>query len=256
MQLETVIVTGASSGVGHVVATQLLAQGKRVILMARRTEPMVALANQYRGQAHVYQCDVSVAQQVAATMQVVLERFATIDAIVHCAGFGIFANAVDTPIEQVEGMLLTNVSGGIHLNQLLLPQFKQQGYGHIMMIASVAGKIGTPKSSVYAASKFALVGYTDALRMEVAADGIFVTTINPGPIETPFFEIADPSGEYLKNIARFSLTPEQVATKMVRFLGKKKREVNLPLAMAFAARVHAFFPRTVEAIAKPFFLKK
>lgn len=129
MQIETVIVTGASSGVGHVVAEQLLAQGKRVILMARRTEPMVVLANQYRGQAHVYQCDVSVAQQVVETIQMVLERFPVIDAIVHCAGFGIFANAVDTTIEQVEGMLLTNVSGGIHLNQLLLPQFKQQGYG-------------------------------------------------------------------------------------------------------------------------------
>lgn len=256
MQLETIIVTGASSGVGEVVATQLLAQGKQVILMARRTAPMLKLAHEYKGRAHVYQCDVSVAQEVVATMEAVLARFKTIDAIVHCAGFGIFANAVDTPIEQVEGMLLTNVSGGIHLNQLLLPRFKQQGHGHIMMIASVAGKIGTPKSSVYAASKFALVGYTDALRMEVAADGIFVTTINPGPIVTPFFDIADPSGEYLKNIARFSLTPEQVATKMMRYLGKKKREVNLPVAMAFAARVHAFFPRTVEAIAKPFFLKK
>lgn len=253
---RTIIMTGASSGVGFEIASQLLKQGDTVILLARRIETMTKLVEDYPAKGYVYTCDVSNSDAVKITITSILEKFPRIDGVIHCAGFGLFELAEKTPIKSVEGMLLTNVSGGIHINQLLLPRFKAQQAGHIMMVASVAGKLATPKTSAYAASKFAVIGYANALRMEVAADNIFVTTINPGPITTPFFDIADKEGTYLKDVARFSLQPEVVASKMIKLIGKRKRELTLPFTMALGARLHSLFPRTVEWIAKPFFLKK
>ena len=86
--------------------------------------------------------------------------------------------------------------------------------------ASMAGKIATANSSVYAATKFAVIGFSDALRLELADKGVYVTTVNPGPIETSFFDQADPSGAYLESVKKFVLSPKYVAKKIIRILGK------------------------------------
>ena len=98
----------------------------------------------------------------------------------------------------------------------------EQGRGHIINIASMAGKIATANSSVYAATKFAVIGFSDALRLELADKGVYVTTVNPGPIETSFFDQADPSGAYLESVKKFVLSPKYVAKKIIRILGEKQ----------------------------------
>ena len=92
-------------------------------------------------------------------------------------------------------------------------------------------------------------GFSDALRLELADKGVYVTTVNPGPIETSFFDQADPSGAYLESVKKFVLSPKYVAKKIVRILGKNKREVNLPRLLAVAHKGYTLFPRISDKLA-------
>lgn len=125
-----------------------------------------------------------------------------------------------------------------------------------MNIASQAGKIATPKSSIYSATKHAVLGYTNSLRMELSDQRIFVTAVNPGPIETNFFTIADEKGTYVKNVKKFMLKPEYVAKKVVDAMLTPTREINLPRWMNTGSVVYALFPRLFERLGKRMFNKK
>lgn len=133
---------------------------------------------------------------------------------------------------------------------------KNRRSGHIINIASQAGKIATPKSSVYAATKHAVLGFTDSLRMEAEQHGIFVTAVNPGPIRTNFFHIADQSGEYVKNVERWMLSPEKVAKRVVSIMMTPTREVNMPRWMNIGSQLYRLFPSVVEKVGKRAFFKK
>ncbi|RTR35461.1 SDR family NAD(P)-dependent oxidoreductase [Robertmurraya yapensis] len=133
---------------------------------------------------------------------------------------------------------------------------KTQRSGHIVNVASQAGKIATPKSSVYSATKHAVLGYTNSLRMEVTDSNIFMTTVNPGPIATNFFEIADEKGTYVKNVQRIMLKPDYVAEKIVSAMLTKRREINLPRWMNVGSVFYALFPNLFERFGKRSFNKK
>jgi uncharacterized protein len=139
---------------------------------------------------------------------------------------------------------------------MVLPAMKQRRSGHIINIASQAGKIATPKSSVYSATKHAVLGYTNSLRMEVADDNIYVTAVNPGPIATNFFEVADKQGTYVKNVKRFMLQPEYVAKQVVNRMMTRTREINLPRWMSPGSIFYSLFPRTFELFGKRVFNQK
>lgn len=139
---------------------------------------------------------------------------------------------------------------------MVLPVMKQQKGGHIINVASMAGKIATPKSSVYSATKHAVLGYSNSLRLELADDNVFVTTVNPGPIATNFFNIADEQGTYVKNVQRYMLQPEFVAKKITDAMLTKTREINLPRWMNAGSVIFALFPRLFEKAGKKVFNKK
>ena len=113
----------------------------------------------------------------------------------------------------------------------------------------MAGKIATPKSSVYSATKAAVLGYSDALRLELKPLGISVMTVNPGPIRTKFFDKADKSGNYLEKINGIVLNPELVAEKIVHSIGTAKRELNLPFFFNIANVGYTLFPRLGDFLA-------
>ena len=129
-----------------------------------------------------------------------------------------------------------NTFATMTFSRLMAEKMVEQGHGHIINIASMAGKIATANSSIYAATKFAVIGFSDALRLELADKGVYVTTVNPGPIETSFFDQADPSGAYLESVKKF-------------VLGKNKREVNLPRLLAVAHKGYTLFPRISDKLA-------
>ncbi|MBC1434661.1 SDR family oxidoreductase [Listeria rocourtiae] len=255
---KTVMITGASNGLGAEMARQVATQGAHTILTARRTEKLAELSTQIQADYGVisayYKMDMTNFVEVEEVVQRIGDT--KIDVLVNCAGFGIFEEAVTTDFVTVERMFDTNVLGLMRLTQLVLPSMLARKSGHIINIASQAGKIATPKSSAYAATKFAVLGYSNALRMEVSPAGIHVTTVNPGPIATSFFDIADKSGDYLNNVGFLVLKPEKVAAKIVGIMGKPKREINLPFLMNIISRMYQVMPRVIEFFGKGAFEKK
>lgn len=256
---KTVLITGASSGLGEKLAFYAAQSDANVILLARNEAKLAQISVQikesFQVKADYYRLDITDFKELEQVAKFILARH-EIDVLINCAGFGLFETAENTPFETVEAMFDTNVLGLIRLTQLFIPYFKQKKSGHIIQIASQAGKISTPKSSAYAATKFAVLGYSNALRMELKGDNIKVTTVNPGPIATHFFDIADESGEYLKSVGFLVLKPEKVAEKTIRIIGKNRREVNLPFLMNIGTRIYQVIPSVVEFFGRSAFMKK
>ena len=128
------------------------------------------------------------------------------------------------------------------LTRLVASQMIEQGHGHIFNIGSMAGKITTPKSAAYSATKAAVIAFSDGLRLELKPFNIFVTTVNPGPVATNFFEVADHSGSYLNSVKNMVLDPDKLAVEIVNTFNRRKREINRPRYMEFASVLYKMAP--------------
>jgi uncharacterized protein len=149
-----------------------------------------------------------------------------------------------------------NVYGLVASTKMVLPAMMQRKKGHIINIASQAAKISTPKSSLYAATKHAVLGFTNSLRLEVKEHNIYVTSVNPGPMKTEFFTIADKEGNYIKNVGRWMLDPNKVAKIIVDSMLTSRREINLPGWMNAGSTLYQLMPKLVELLAGKAFFKK
>lgn len=260
LQGKNIIITGASGGIGEKMARICAERGANLALVARRSEKLAAmkeeLTQRYTVDVQIFSLDVADVAQVEQVFPLIINHFKVIDVLVNNAGFGIFTYAHDADINEVKSMFAVNVLGLIACTQQVLPTMMAAKGGHIINVASQAGKIATPKSSAYAATKHAVLGYSNSLRMEVAAHGIYITTVNPGPIETDFFDIADKEGNYVKNVQRYMLKPEFVASKVVDVMLTPTREVNLPRWMNLGSKVFAIAPRLFEWAGRGVFNKK
>lgn len=257
---KTVFITGASGGIGAEIARQCAEQGANLALFARSLEKLQKLKKEleerFPGKIMVYRLDVSDTEQIKEVFTKALEDFSGIDVLVNNAGYGVFRYAHDVTLEDIKGMFSVNVVGLIYCTRVVLPVLRKQKSGHIINIASQAGKIATPKSSVYSASKHAVIGYSNSLRMELDDYNVNVTTVNPGPIETNFFAIADEKGTYVKNVKKYMLKPQYVAKKVVNAMLTSKREINLPRWMNLGSYMYTLFPRLFEKAGKKAFNKK
>jgi len=251
---KNIVITGASGGIGAEIAKLCAASGANLVLLARRLDKLEQLQSELQ-QKHnvkvdVFQLDVSNTDQVQAVFRQIFETIGDIDILVNNAGFGVFREAHEASIDEIKGMFEVNVVGLMACTSMVLPKMRARRFGHIINIASQAGKIATPKSSVYSATKHAVLGYTNSLRMELTDYNVQVTSVNPGPIATNFFNIADEQGTYVKNVQRFILQPEFVARKVVDSMLTKAREINLPRWMNMGSVVYVLFPRLFERIGK------
>ena len=175
---RVVLVTGASSGIGQACAAYLAARGLRVYGASRRGDAMTA-ANVTMLTADVSQ-DHSVDQAVAT----VLDREGRLDVVVNNAGMGIAGPVEDTTVEQAKAQFEVNFFGAFRVCRAVLPVMRSQGEGYIVNIGSIGGILAIPYQSMYSASKFALEGLSEALRMEVRGFGIRVVIIEPGDHKT------------------------------------------------------------------------
>lgn len=257
---KNIIITGASGGIGAEMATFCAERGGNLILLARNLERLnqlkVVLENRFQVKVSVHKLDVSNTNEVQAIFSTILTEFDQIDVLINNAGFGIFKEASEASMDEIKGMFAVNVVGLMACTRMILPKMKAQKSGHIINIASQAGKIATPKSSVYSATKHAVLGYTNSLRLELSKYNIYVTAVNPGPIETNFFDIADEKGTYVKNVKKFMLKPEYVAKKVVDAMLTPTREINLPRWMNAGSIVYALFPSLFERLGRRAFEKK
>ncbi|WP_442603381.1 SDR family NAD(P)-dependent oxidoreductase [Paenibacillus sp. KN14-4R] len=253
---RVIVITGASSGIGAEMAVQIAAKGGIPVLIGRSEQKLNEVIAGIKGEHSTYVMDVSDGAAVEHTMNQIIERYGRVDILINNAGFGVFSSFLEAPVEEFEAMMDVNYMGIIRCTKAILPQMIERHSGHIVNIASIAGKIGTAKSTGYSASKHAVLGLTNALRQELAGTGIKVTAINPGPIATPFFEKADPTGNYVKGIAGFMLQPAQVAQVVIRSIEKEQDERNLPRLFAVGAKFAQLFPRTFNRVSVKFLNKK
>lgn len=248
LQGKIVLITGASSGIGALCAQKLSAEGAIPILTARSEKKLTHISQSIGGTHEWLKMDVTDAKEVQSCVGKIIEKYGKIDIVLNNAGYGQFESFVDMPVSAFEDMMDVNYMGTVRVTKAVLPYMLEAGYGQIVNVASMAGKIGTAKSVSYTATKHAVLGFSNALRQEFRKSGIHVTTINPGPIDTPFFEQADPDGGYIKNLRGFIMKPEYVADKIVQAILRRKEEVNLPRSAAVGMRFYQLFPRFADRL--------
>jgi len=240
----TALVTGASSGIGRLLALRLAGKGARVALVARRVDLLEELASQIRegpGDSMVLGCDVSDPEQVAATTARALEQFGVIDLLINNAGYGHHRRFLEWDVADMEKMMRVNYLGALYFTKAVLPAMVARRRGWLVFMASVAGRIAVPEESAYAASKFAMVGLAESLALEVEDAGVHVLTVTPGTIRTPFFD--SEALERMPAVARRTMVePEALVDAILKALAHGKRELTYPRRIALAYIVRALFP--------------
>ncbi|MFQ5847648.1 MAG: SDR family oxidoreductase [Candidatus Methylomirabilales bacterium] len=243
---QVVIVTGASSGIGRETAL-LFARGKaRLALAARRKERLETLENEIHGlgsEAVSLPTDVARQDDVEAMVHRALERFGRVDVLVNNAGSGLFASVEETSPEDMEAILRVNFLGAFYGIRAALPIMQRQGSGHIINIASIIGKRGVPLYGAYCASKFALVGLSESLRLELHQSSIAVSVICPVGTATEFFDTAkDPRGRKLGPKPPIQ-TPTHVARAIIRCTTSPRPEVIVYPPARLLVVLNALSPR-------------
>ena len=180
---KTILVTGASSGIGRATALELLRDGHTVYGAARRVESMNAITE---AGGRALPLDVTNDAELERTVQTMITEQSKIDVLVNCAGFGLYGAAEDVPLADARYQLEVNLFGPARLIQLVLPHMRSEGAGTVVNVSSMGGEITFPLGAWYHASKHALEAYSDALRQEVRRFGIEVVLIQPGIINTEF----------------------------------------------------------------------
>jgi len=257
---KKIIITGASGGLGEQFAWQVAENGGTPIMIARSLDKLQQIRDRLRDElgvkAFIYQADLSDGEQIDRLFPKLLSVHMGIDALINNAGFGRFESVSEMNWEETLRMFELNVFALIRCTRHVLPHFLEKQQGHIINIASQAGKIATPKSAAYSATKHAVIGFTNVLRQETANTGVYVTSVNLGPVRTNFFNLADPGGGYVRSVDRYMLDPEKVAGRVTGALFTKKREINMPWWMDTASRMYQMFPGVMETLLKKQFNKK
>ncbi len=214
---KVAVVTGASSGLGLAFSRALIDRGAHVFGLARSAERLEQLRDELGQRFHPIPCDVTDEAQVAHAFEAVEREAGRLDVLVNNAGLGKFGPVDELPLNHWAAQLDTNLSGVFLCTRAAVPSMKRQnaktGFGgHIVNIASVAGLVGNPQLTAYNATKFGLRGFSEALMKEVREDGIKVTCIYPGSVDTGFAGVAGSRG------APNPMQPEDIAATLVHVL--------------------------------------
>lgn len=188
------LITGASSGIGAALALRLAAKGARVVLAARRADRLNDVAERVRaagGTPLVLVADLSHESECRRIVDETVHAFGTIDILVNNAGRGNMASVEDTSTEQLESMMRLNVYAPLWSTAQALPVMRANDQGHIVMIASVAGRMGYPFNAAYVAAKHAVVGFTASLRAELYGTNVHATVVNPAGVITEWADATE-----------------------------------------------------------------
>jgi NADP-dependent 3-hydroxy acid dehydrogenase YdfG len=186
---KVLLITGASSGIGAATARHAVDAGWRVALAARSEDKLAELAKELGGDdtATAIRCDVTSWDDQQAAVKAAIERFGRLDAFLANAGFGAARGFQEEDVDHWKAMIDTNVYGAALSIRAALAPFREQGHGHMLLMGSVAGRRALP-GSLYSATKWAVTAMGESLRAEVADTAIKTTVIEPGMVDTPFFD--------------------------------------------------------------------
>ncbi len=220
---KVALVTGGSKGIGLAVAEAILERGGSVAICARNVPEVQAVGKQleerFPKRVLALGCDVRRENEVEATFAAVDERFGGIDVLVNNAGVGFFKNLEKMTLEEWNSIIETNVTGVFLCCRAAVPRMRTRGGGYIVNLSSLAGKNAFPQATAYNASKFALNGMSEALMQEVRHDGIRVSYVMPGSVNT-YFNSGTPDASM-----SWQLQPEDIARVVVDLLGHDARSL-------------------------------
>jgi short-subunit dehydrogenase len=246
---KTVIVTGASSGIGRETALAFAEAGSNVVLAARRQDDLDKIVAEHPlwcDRLLPVRADVTRDDDVARLIDATISRFRKVDILVNNAGAGMRAFVADVHFEDARQLMELNFFGAVRCIQAVLPHMKQQGGGQIVNVGSVLSAFATPRNGIYCASKFALRALSNALRLELRPAGIEVILVMPGYTDTPFF---DKMIRYdgARHTSPFKgQHPRQVARAILHACRRHKREVVLTVPGHLGVWMARFTPRLLD----------
>lgn len=255
---KVVLITGASSGFGYDAAHLFAQEGCKVVLAARRLDRLQALAEEIQskgGEALAAPVDVTQRAEIEWMTQTVMEVYEQVDILFNNAGFGRLDWLENLePERDIETQIQVNLVGMIQVTRAILPHMLQRRQGHIINMSSVAGRIAAPTYSVYAASKFGVRGFTDALRREVAPFGIHVSGIYPGPARTEFgWGSGFKMQKRLRPFERLFMPSEKVARRVVELARHPRRSVVIPWWFNLVVWGENTFPAIADWLIRAYF---
>lgn len=254
-QNKVVWITGASSGIGEAVAKAFNAAGATVLVSSRRAEELerVKKACAFPDRVHVFPLDLTQASSIEDVSNEVLGKF-EVDVLFNNGGISQRSLTAETSIDNDRKIFEVNYFGHVQMTKAVLPQMLKRKTGHIVTISSLTGKWGFYLRSAYSASKHALHGFFDSLRMEVEDEGIQITLITPGFIATEISKHAldksgNPTGEMDNNQAQ-GISSEECANQILAGIAAGKREFGVGGKELRALFLHRYFPNVFRKILK------
>ncbi|MHA7733528.1 SDR family NAD(P)-dependent oxidoreductase [Nitrosopumilus sp. S6] len=246
---KTILITGASSGIGKQSAIEFAKLGANIILVARRKEKLDELENdlkKFNVLTLVCKCDISNKEQVKEMSMTVLEKFDSIDVLVNNAGFAIYGSVKDLSIDEIESQMETNYFGMMYCIKNFLPSMLEKKSGHIVNVASVAASFGLPGIASYCASKFAMLGFSEGLKHELHGTGVGITVVSPIMVRTDFFD--HPSFEKMPKYSPMSLSSKTVAKAILKAANSSRLEIIVPSVVRSAVWLKHTFPYFINPI--------
>lgn len=250
---KTILITGASSGIGAAIAKAMSQAGAyRVLLLARTGQGLQKVAGEIEaagGKADVYPVDLSDPADVHAVAQRVLDEVGTPDILINNAGSGRWRFLTETEAGDIARTMALPYFAAVWITHAFLPAMLERGSGQIVNISSVASRLAWPGATVYIAACRAMRGFSDALRADLYGSRIGVTHYESGPIDSPYWRNNPGSRERVPGIARLlvpALTEAQVARAVVAGVSSNKRFIVVPTMLKMVYLLHLFFPWLVQ----------
>lgn len=241
------LVTGASSGMGKEIAKQLIKDGYHVYAAARNVDRMIDLADLG---ATPIAMDISKEADIVAAVRKISAEVGGIDVLVNNAGFGLYGAVEDISLEEARYQFEVNLFGVARLTQLLLPEMRKRRRGQIVNISSMGGKIYTPLGAWYHATKHALEGWSDCLRLELAPFGLDVIIIEPGLIETGFGDVVTGGIQSRSGGGAYALLTEAVVQSTRGAYGQGRGTPSSKVAAVISKALKARSPKTRYVVGK------
>jgi NAD(P)-dependent dehydrogenase (short-subunit alcohol dehydrogenase family) len=246
---RNVIVTGASSGIGRDVAIMFAREGAKVALFARRQRLLWRIADNIindGGLGIPFACDVTDREQVQRSVRQVEALFGGIDLVVNSAGIMIPGRFYTSHVEDFRRMMDVNFFGAVNMTKAALPIMLNARRANIVNVASIVGRRGGATLSGYSASKFALVGFTEALRTELFGTRITASLVVPGPVDTPMLDNSEwQSGSWV--LARLKIPPAWVTWGVAMAVIVGLAEVEVPPGIVTTQKIATLFPDLTAA---------
>jgi len=244
---KTVVITGASSGIGRAAAYEFAHRGARLVIAARRAERLDEVAHECR--SFGVTCTTIVADVTKRDdCERLIAAAGSVDVLVNNAGFAIFDSIEKSTPDDLESMMQTNYFGTVYCTKAVLPQMLARGDGSIVNVSSIAGIMGYARMGGYSATKFAIIGFSEALRDEVIGRGVRVALVCPGTTDTEFFEKAERGKMPGASRLILAVKPERVARAIADAAEDGKYRRILPPFAALYMRLKEMFPRLAHLL--------